>query len=277
MLFFVNNNEIMETEVLLPLANPDNSIYLIDLANRMNREKGKKLLLMRLIASQDEKEEASLHLQKSEELLRENFSVSRKILIGKNPAKSIVEAARESKAQSLIVGWHGEHKRNSRKGRVLDPVLRKSPCSVIIGKGLEHLSREAPRQILVPLTGVRESDILAVKAAESMLDPVRGGRITILYFKRSPIKLNHINFLMTQVITSPNIKLDGIASDSEKPVKTTILQSRDFDLITIGLIVPWLFRRGKPSYSERIALESEGAMIMVRSPQPVRSRINFFT
>ena len=45
--------------------------------------------------------------------------------------------------------------------------------------------------------------MLALKAAESMIDPSRGGRITILYFKRSPIRLAHINYLLTQVITSP--------------------------------------------------------------------------
>ena len=273
----VSKKELVETDVLLPMANPENSIYLIDLAGRLHRETGKRLLLMQLINSHKDEDEASELLVRCEKLLQEHFSVDKRILLEKNPARGIVKAARECKAKSLIVGWHGENVKNRQKGRVLDPVLRNSPCSVIIGKGLDQLSRKAPRQILVPLTGVRESDVLALKAAESMIDPSRGGRITILYFKRSPIRLNHINYLLTQVISSPFIRLDGIASDSEKPVKTTILQSREFDLITIGLIEPWLFRRGKPSFSERVAQEYKGAMLMVRPPQPVRSRIHFFT
>ena len=273
----MSKREKSETDILLPLANPENSGRLIDLVNRLHIKENIRILLMQFVRNQESEEEASRLLEKSKKQLNSNFSVQTKINIDRNPARGIIKTAGACKAGSLIVGWHGEKVKNSEKGRVLDPVLRKAPCSVIIGKGLEHLKGEAPRQILVPLTGVKESDVLALKTAESMLDPTRGGRITILYFKRSPIRLNHINFLLTQVITHNNIRLDGIASDSPKPVKTAILQAREFDLVTIGLIEPWLFRRGKPSYSERIAQESTGAVLMVRTPGLVRSKINFFT
>ncbi|MDC7222105.1 MAG: universal stress protein [Spirochaetales bacterium] len=264
-----------ETDILLPLANPETSGYLINLVNRLGRTP-QNILLTQLARDRKAEEKASLLLDRAEKLLGENFTVSKQIRIDKNPARGILKAAKERGARLLVVGWHSRDVKNSAKGRVLDPVLRKAPCSVLIGKSLDRLT-DNPRQILVPLTGVRESDILALETAESLLDPVLGGRITILYFKGSPIRLNHIEFLLNQVVKGHNIKLDGIASDSEKPVKTTILQAREFDLTVSGLIEPWLFRRGKPSYSERVALESTGAMVMVRTPQPIRSRINFFT
>ncbi|MDC7218665.1 MAG: universal stress protein [Spirochaetales bacterium] len=267
-------NEKCETNVLLPLANPETSGLLIDLVNRLNKEET-KVLLMKLVNKEEEKAEALALLDRKEKLLKETFIVSKQVRTEKRPDRGILKAARECRAGYLVLGWHGNDVKNSDKGRVLDPILRKAPCSVLIGKSLELIS-ERPRQILVPLTGVKESDVQALKTAESLLDPVYGGRITILYFNQSPIRLTHINFLMTEVLSRTNIRLDGIASNSEKPVKTTILQSREFDVTVSGLIEPWLFRRGKASFSERIALESTGAMIMVRTPRPVRSRINFF-
>ena len=82
---------------------------------------------MQLIHSHRDEEEAAGLLQRSEKLLKDHFSVDRKILLEKNPARGIVKAARECKAKSLIVGWHGENVKNSRKGRVLDPVLSQIP------------------------------------------------------------------------------------------------------------------------------------------------------
>jgi hypothetical protein len=271
----VSKSEEHETDILLPLANPDTYCQLIDIVNRLNRE-DRSITLTQFISDKNDKEKAKLLLEGAEKLLPNNYTIEKTIDMEKNPARGILKAAKKSKANLLIVGWHGENVKNKEKGRILDPVLRKAPCSVLIGKSLERLPQN-PRQILVPLTGVQESDILALKTAESLLNPTEGGRITILYYNQSPIRLNHINYLLNNVINQDSIILEEIASSSEKPVKTTTLQAREFDLTVSGLIEPWLFRRGNPSYSERIALESSGAMIMVRTPQPIRSRINFFT
>jgi hypothetical protein len=265
-----------KTDILLPLANPENSFHLIDLVNRLYHGK-RNITLVHLLSDEGEREKAADLLREAGSGLNRDFTLKTLIETDRDPARSIIRKAKKLKARNLVVGWHGNKLKGAKRGRVLDPVLKKASCSVIIGKGLEQLPPESPRQILVPLCGVREIDVLALKTAESLLERERGGRITILYFKRSPVKLSHIDYLMNEVIRRNNIKLDGIASDSDKPVKTTILQSREFDLVTMGLVEPWLFRKGKPSYSERVALEHTGTLLMIRTPRPIHSRINFFT
>jgi hypothetical protein len=276
----VINDDKLSADILIPLANPKSSGSLTGIANQLAGKNQRTISLMTLVRSSrstDKTQEARDTISAARQGLSSHFTIHETVRFDSNPARGIYREAREEKIQTIIMGWHSPDEKNKNKGRILDPVLRKAPCNVIIAKDYWYDPSSYPRQILVPLSGIKSNDELALKTAESMIDPHRGGRITILYFNKSPIKLNHINFLMTEVINSSNIKLEGIASDSDKPAKTTILQSRDFDLVVLGINEPWLFKRGKPSFTEKVAQELTCAMLMVRTPQLVRSRINFFT
>lgn len=263
--------------ILVPLANPDNCLSLAGLADCYAGGVPRGITLLSLVGGHNDEGAAREVIALGRTSLSQFHRVYESIRYDAKPAHGIIKEAKEEKADAIIMGWHRPDEKKEHRGRVLDPVLKKSPCPVVIAKDYFHDPRNLPRQILVPLSGIKANDELALKTAEKMLDPLKSGRITILYYNRSSIKLVLINYLMTQVVSSPRIKLDGIASMSDKPVKTTILQARDFDLVVLGIHEPWLIKKGKPSYSERVAQGLEGALLMVRAPQAVRSKISFFT
>lgn len=259
--------ENFTSHLLLPIANPKSCQALTGLVNQLYADEDKTIGLVNFVKGHGsiKKSQEVLNLAKSK--LSASFSINEVICHDSRPSHGIIKEAQREQVESIVMGWHGPDEKNRKKGRVLDPVLKKAPCNVIIAKDFYFNKDKLPRQILVPLSGIKTNDELALKTAERMINSRTGGRITILYFNESNIKLPLINHLMNEVITKKNIKLDVISSISIKPVKTTILQSREFDLLVMGISEPKLFKKGKPTYTERVAQELEGAMLIVRSPQ----------
>ncbi len=93
-------------------------------------------------------------------------------------ARGILTTLRESGIDLLLLGWHGRMHRGmpTSWGRTLDPVLRRTPCNVIVAKGLQEAQRF--RHILVPVTDTEHS-AFALNVASRLAEDSEDSEIEI--------------------------------------------------------------------------------------------------
>ena len=174
-----------EYRIMVALANPDNALELVGNAVKLCGAKKARVKLLHMVSapSQVPLSDAGQYMTRGREgiveamlYLAPHFPITTTIRYCRNIARGIISAVREKKVDMLILGWDGRmDNRNFRLGRIVDPVIERSPCDIVIFKGCGN--RKFSR-ILVYLAG-RPDDALALEVA-SILVEREGGTIVAL-------------------------------------------------------------------------------------------------
>ena len=257
--------------VIVPLANPENVPMLMDATRSIvrDRETTVELLHMIPVPEQVALSDADRFLRKGKdaidrarELIEDDYPTASTIRYCRNISRGIVTTAKQRRAQTVIMGWHGQRRSQSFfLGSTIDPVIRLTPGNIIVLKG--DVTGCRPQSVLVPLFG-DINDALAMKVAEYLL-PEKGGRITALYSNRAKMRPGHIHNILKNIVSNPGIVIEEMDTQKRRYEDLICTEIRSHDTLVLGLREPPATRLGFPSAAERIASHCDKPMVMVKS------------
>ncbi len=250
-----------EYRVMIPVANIDNALHLAVTTTLIcrRRESRIKILHMLQVRGALPLNDADKYLSEGKksiieaaEYLKPLFPITTTVRYCRNVARGIVSTVREKKVDLLIMGWHGKIKSSLfSMGSILDPVLSKAPCNIVILK--DECKNKKFNKILVPLFG-SANDPLSLETAELLLFREEGQLVLLNLFgkrKRSDYARN----LFSRVVKSGKVEYSEILPDSRDKIQSILEASEKCDLAVIGVEGSGLFRMGRKTLTENVATE----------------------
>jgi uncharacterized hydrophobic protein (TIGR00271 family) len=155
--------------------------------------------------------------------------------LGHDAASGIVETARETKADLIIMGWRPKPRTRDRLlGPTLDPLLTEPPSNVMV---LRAETLDSPRRILVPMAGGPNA-IVALKYA-LRLAAVWDGQVTALNIVRStatPTERTAAEAMLREATKEyhDHPRLSYTVASADSPTEGILRTANDYDLIMIG-------------------------------------------
>lgn len=174
--------------VIVPIYNPHTQKYLIEMAALLACQSQGKLLPLAIAYATSQMDAPKLDAawQKSEKLLAKATAQSQSLGAEAEPllriddafAPGICRAAREQKANLIIMGWG---KRNGLKarllGNIIDNVLWASHCPVVVARLVE--SPKKIQRILIPIQNLITPTLTPIQFSQNLAD-VNQSHITII-------------------------------------------------------------------------------------------------
>ena len=147
--------------VLVPIANPTNVIPLIDLASAIARENDGEIIVMRVVSlpEQTPTSRETSYVERERRILEQahmranskGAKVSSLVRIGRNPARAILETARERHCDLIVLGWKGYTSTANRiLGEIVDDVVNLARADIMLVKLVGEMKFT---NILLPTTG----------------------------------------------------------------------------------------------------------------------------
>ncbi len=270
-----------EYRVMIPVANTDNALHLAVTTTLLCRRKKSRIKILHMLPvsgvislndADDYMEEGKRGIIEAAKYLKPLFPITTTIRYCRNVARGIISTVREKKVDLLIMGWHGKIKSSLfAMGSILDPVLVKAPCDIIILK--DECKNKQFKNILVPIFGIL-SDRLAVETAELLLHKEEGN-LTLLDLtggKRKRRGKDYVRNLFNHVVKSKKVTLTEIVPPPEESrdiVKTVLKYSKGHDLAVVSVISKGLFRLGRKTVTEIIASNLEIPFALVKAANRV--------
>ena len=153
--------EESDFRVLVPIANPTNVAPLMDLASAIARENNGEIIAMRVVSLPEQSppsREAS-YVERERRILEQahargkagGVKVNSLVSIGRNPARAILETARERHCDLIALGWKGYTSTANRiLGEVVDDVVSLARADIMLVKLVGEMKL---KNILLPTTG----------------------------------------------------------------------------------------------------------------------------
>ncbi len=270
-----------EYKVMVAVANPKNALELIRTTYMLCEAKNARVELLHMVPVPDQVplKDAKKYMLEGKEAIVEamlnlflHFPISTTIRYCRNIARGIVNAIREKKSNMLILGWQGRERTYGFKlGRIIDPVIERSPCDVVI---LKECYNHKFKRILVPLVGgpngafaLEIAGILARKddgeVCAFTVDGNRTGFNIDDFVKENQEKLN---------LPKEQILIKTVSAPS--PVEAILEESGGYDLVVIGTTRdPLIYKMIRESIPEIVARRCEKPLIMVKASGGIRSWI----
>lgn len=268
------------SKIMISVANPANAEALVHQVEKIARAEKADLELLHMVPvpSQTPLQDAHQYMDEGREgitrafdVLSPKFPISSTIRYCRNIPRGIVSTVKEKKADKLVIGWHGQHKSmNFKIGSTIDPIIDRSPCDVVVMKGLEDYSFKS---VLVPLAGGPNAR-LALKMAAILSEPDSH----IVVFTAGKLRKGYD---VEKIIANEANKLGlGQARVEVKVVfandivKAILDESKAYDLLVLGATARPLHQRiAADSIPEQVARKTEKPLVMVKSARDLRSRI----
>ena len=169
-----------EYRIMVAMANPRNAVELVLNTYKLCGAKEAKVELLHMVPVPDQVplSDADQYMHEGREAIAEAMlylapvaSVGTALRYCRNIARGIVSAAREKKADMLVMGWHGESKHHVfTLGSTLDPIIESAPCNVVIFKGCKD---HKFKRVLVPVAG-GPNGAFALEVASILADKNEG-------------------------------------------------------------------------------------------------------
>ncbi|MCC5656714.1 cation:proton antiporter [Nostoc sp. XA010] len=268
--------------IVVPVYNPHTEQYLIEIAALLARQcKGKIIpLAIANATGQMDAPQLEASLQRSEQLLTKATIHSRVLGVAAEPmlriddafAQGISRAAREQKANLIVMGWGKRTGLRARLfGNVIDGVLWASHCPVAVTRLVE--SPKKIQRILVPVENLTAPTLQPVQFAQ-MLAEANQSHITVLNVcdrRTSSSKIawrrSHLSLLVSQLALTNAPEIQIIAHEN---VAQAILQAaRLYDLV----VLPFIRNRTSPGglaisdVTTQLARQLTCSIIMLGEPQ----------
>ncbi len=268
--------------IMVPVADPTNALQLVGNTFKLSGAKDAQVELLHMvpipeavplsdaekymIAGREAIAEAMLYLEPK-------FPITTTIRYCRNPARGIIMAAKERKADLLIMGWHGHmrHRRRFIFGSTLDPVVKNAPSNLLIFK---DCTNKPYKRILVPYAGGPDG-IFAFEIASILVDP-KGGQIIPLNVTSPGDKTADIEAFLDDAVESRDLDNQVFTPHyivSKNVVEAIVQETNegDYDLVIIGASRErQLKQMVRGSIPEQIARRCRKPLIMVKSVEGLR-------
>jgi len=279
----LEEDEIVEADkyqVMVAVANPENSIKMVRTTRKLCRAKNASIKLINMVRLPDITPLPNLdgHLLPGREAILEAmlylepfFPVTTTISHCHNVARGILSTVRQKRINLLIMGWHGKPRSSGfRFGSTIDPIIERCPCDVVI---LKETGNGLFNRILVPIAGGPNSSF-AVEIAGILCEDE--GIICALSVITDSEKFSVENFIDSQYPVS-GLNGENIITKTvhnADVVSAIIEEAKNYDLIVMGCTrKPSIYQIAKESIPEKIARLSSKPFIMVNKAQGVKSLI----
>ncbi|MEH2295747.1 cation:proton antiporter domain-containing protein [Nostoc sp.] len=268
--------------IVVPIYNPQTEQYLIEMAALLARQSHGKIIPLAIAtaAAQMDAPQLEASLQRSERLLTKATAHSRILGVSAEPmlriddafAQGISRAAREQKANLIVMGWGKRTGLRARLfGNVIDGVLWASHCPVAVTRLVE--SPKKIQRILVPVENLTSPTLQPVQFAQ-MLAEANQSHITVLNVcdrRTSSSKIawrrSHLSLLVSKLALANTPEIQIIAHEN---VAQAILQAaRLYDLV----VLPFIRNRTSPGglaisdVTTQLARQITCSIVMLGEPQ----------
>ncbi|MEH2036068.1 cation:proton antiporter domain-containing protein [Nostoc sp.] len=272
--------------IVVPIYNPQTQQYLIEMAALLARQSHGKIIPLAIATAAAHMDAPQLEasLQRSEWLLNKATTQSRTLGVAAEPmlriddafAQGISRAAREQKANLIVMGWGKRTGLRARLfGNVIDGVLWASHCPVAVTRLVE--SPKKIQRILVPIENLTAPTLQPVQFAQ-MLAEANQSHITVLNVcdrRTSSSKIawrrSHLSLLVSKLALANAPEIQIIAHEN---VAQAILQAaRLYDLV----VLPFIRNRTSPGglaisdVTTQLARQLSCSIIMLGEPQRTQS------
>jgi len=191
--------------------------------------------------------------------------------VARSVSQGIIDTAAEEKCDLILLGWEGYSEAKRRiMGGILDPVVEKAPCDVVLVKG-DTLT--AMDKILVPTSGGPHAPIAAQVALK--LAKLSGAQVTVLYVCREGALAEDRQHGLEMIAqTVRGLETDGLVKPkvitAPGVVSGILAEARNYDLMLLGASGEGLFDRFLfGTIPERIASRSPVPVMIARERAPL--------
>jgi amino acid transporter len=268
--------------VLVAVGNPENALGLVTHCYRFCQARNAEVEVVHMVPvpPQVPLTDASTYALPGEEAIAEamlylapQFTFGSTMRYCRNPARGIVSAAAERKADLLILGWRGHRRRGFTLGSTVDPVMELAPCDVAVFKNCKARTYE---RILVPYAGGPNS-AFALETAAILGDPEKG-RVTLFHVAQpGRTTLDAEAFLDENApkVGLPRGRIEAKYEVARDVLGTLLRQAEEHDLVVIGATRERLFQRmAMGSLPEAFARLYSKALVMVKARHPIKSLVS---
>ncbi|MEA5623576.1 cation:proton antiporter [Nostoc sp. UHCC 0251] len=268
--------------IVVPVYNPHTEQYLIEMAALLARQSKSKIIPLAIATAAAHMDAPQLEasIERSERLLTKATVHSRALGVTAEPmlriddafAQGISRAAREQKANLIVMGWGKRTGLRARIfGNVIDGVLWASHCPVAVTRLVE--SPKKIQRILVPVENLTSPTLQPVQFAQ-MLAEANQSHITVLNVcdrRTSSSKIawrrSHLSLLISNLALANAPEIQIIAHEN---VAQAILQAaRLYDLV----VLPCIRNRTSPGglaisdVTTQLARQLTCSIVMLGEPQ----------
>ncbi|MEH2216608.1 MAG: cation:proton antiporter [Nostoc sp.] len=273
--------------IVVPVYNPHTEQHLIEMAVLLARQSQGKIIPLAIAtaAAQMDAPQLEASLQRSEQLLTKATAHSRVLGVAAEPmlriddafAQGISRAAREQKANLIVMGWGKRTGLRARLfGNVIDGVLWASHCPVAVTRLVE--SPKKIQRILVPVENLTAPTLQPVQFAQ-MLAEANQSHITVLNVcdrRTSSSKIawrrSHLSLMVSNLALANAPEIQIIAHEN---VAQAILQAaRLYDLV----VLPFIRNRTSPGglavsdVTTQLARQLTCSIVILGEPQRTQSK-----
>jgi nucleotide-binding universal stress UspA family protein len=177
---------------------------------------------------------------------------------------------REKGVDMLVMGWRGPTWTHGFSlGTTLDPVIERSPCSLVVLKACENRKFQ---RVLVPLVGGPDG-ALALEVG-SILAEKDSGEVTALHVSDGRAEFDLDAFVERQAdkLAVPPHRVDTKLTSSRDLAGAILQEAQDYDLVVMGWTrEPLMYRVARRSLPLAIAKRRSQPLAVVRASAGIRS------
>ncbi|NQT18165.1 MAG: amino acid permease [Planctomycetes bacterium] len=270
-----------EYRIMVAMANPRNAVELVLNTHKLCGAKEAKVELIHMVPVPDQVplSDADQYMHEGREAIAEAMlylapvaSVGTTLRYCRNVARGIVSAAREKKADMLVMGWHGELRHRVFKlGSTIDPIIETAPCNVVIFKGCKN---HKFKRVLVPIAG-GPNGAFALEVASILADK-NEGEITAITVAAAGSRFDIDAFIAQHQsrLHAPRERVHTRTIRSRQVAHAILKESDDYDMVVIGCTrQPLIYKVARRSVPEIVAGECTKPLVMVNAATGIRSWI----
>ncbi|WP_414752870.1 cation:proton antiporter [Anabaena sp. CCY 9910] len=283
--------QVIETQngnftIVVPIYNPHTQQYLVEMAALLARQAQGRIIPLTIAtaAAQMDAPQLESTLQRSERLLAKATSQSQALGVEASPllriddasAPGISRAAREQKANLIVMGWGKRTGLRARLfGNVIDNVLWSSHCPVAVTRLVE--SPKKIQRILVPVENLITPTLQPVQFAQ-MLAEANQAQVTVLNVcdrRTSSSKIawrrSQLALLVSKLALPNSPEVQIIAH--ENAAQAILQAARLYDLV----VLPFIRNRTSPGglalsdVTTQLASQLTCSIVMLGEPQRLQT------
>ncbi|MEZ5429546.1 MAG: amino acid permease [Pyrinomonadaceae bacterium] len=280
------HSSIMPTSrfrILVTLHNPATVHQLIDLASKIARDRGGEIVALRVAVVPEQLSPNSADFSEDFYVTREreilevadryarenNVPLTAQIDVGHNAARSILETARETGSDLILMGWKGFTTTKERiLGEVTDDVVTNAPTDIMLVK---LVGTEPLKNWLLPTAGGKHA-----RAAEEYAASIIGeeGRVTVCSVvspKARDAVIQGVKEMLSKGVEHVTAK-KKISADSKiirhaSIARGIIKESKNYDAIMIGATENRFSKILFGSIPEVVAKEADRTVVLVKQKE----------
>ena len=273
--------------VLVPIANPTNVAPLIDLASAIAKENDGEIIAMRVVSlpEQSPTSRETSYVERERRILEQahvraktnGVKISSLVTIGRNPARAILETARERYCDLIVLGWKGYTSTANRiLGEVVDDVVNLARADIMLVKLVGEMKF---KNILLPTTGGMHA-----RLAERYTAPIvsaYNGRLVVSTVVSPDAGATH-KYSVEQGLSEAVGRINDESSVhvesqtiTHKSISVGIIQaSEEYDAIAMGAAGESFYKRILfGSIPENVAKHTDKTVIVYKQYSPVKALV----